>query len=152
MKITIIIGPRRCGKLHKAREMAAQRGPCWFEFQPNTDNKKYISPRLVERDGKPSPADGKRRKTTAMIFPNAHEFSAEQFMHGAGFAVDNDADIILTTIGTKSVDMFNGRPVWIDKLIVSDLAEVIELHPQTPASKDFARICAVIDGKPCPTA
>ena len=152
MKVTIIVGPRRCGKLHKAREMAAQRGSCWFEFQPSSGGEKYVHPQLVGKDGKPLIADGSRHVPSAMVFPGAHEFSAEQFMYGAGFAVDNDADIILTTIGTKSVDMFNGRPVWIDKLIVSDLAEVIELHPQTPASKDFARICAVIDGKPCPTA
>jgi len=133
MKVTIIIGPRRCGKRTKARELARAKGKRWLE--------------CFERDGKfdMAPWDEGNGVQVAYVFPNAQRMTHEEFVRLAAGACENDADLILTTVGTAACKMFNGRPVWLDKLIVSGIAEVIELQPQTEAQKDFARICAIIE-------
>lgn len=146
MKVTIIIGPRGCGKLAKAREMAERRSPQWREcYAPPDGGPGAVNYRVLKKDGKPPPADGKQHKVSAFIFANAHEFTADQFLRASGYALDGDADLILTTVGNRECKMFNGRPAWLDKLIASGIAEVIELQPQTEAQKDFARICAIIE-------
>lgn len=143
MKITVIMGPRRCGKLTKARELAAQRSEYCCVYR--APFKSELVRGLVQgKDGKPPPADGKNHEVGAFIFADAHEFTADQFMRASGY-LDSDADLILTTIGAASCTMFNDRPVWLDRLIASGIAEVIELQPQTAAQKDFARICAIIE-------
>lgn len=126
--------------------MAEQRSPQWREcYAPPGNDPSSVNYRVLRRDGKPPPVDGKRRVVGAFIFANAHEFTADQFLRASGYALDSDADLILTTVGTAACKMFNGRPVWLDKLIASGIAEIIELQPQTKAQKDFARICAIIE-------
>lgn len=145
MKVTVIMGPRRCGKLAKARELAAQRSEYCRLYRAPLESE-LLRGFLQGKDGKPPPADGKNHEVGAFIFADAHEFTADQFMRASGYALDSDADLILTTIGAASCTMFNDRPVWLDRLIASGIAEVIELQPQTEAQKDFARICAIVEG------
>ena len=133
MKVTIIIGPRRCGKRTKARELARAKGKRWRE--------------CLECDGKfeMEPWDKDDGMPVAYVFPNAQRMPHEEFVRLAAGACENDADLILTTVGPAACKMLNGRPVWLDKLIASDIVELIELQPQTDAQKDFARICAIIE-------
>ena len=144
MKVTIIIGPRRCGKHTKARELAAQKSDVWLEYQ-NAPGTSIWQARPGYKDNKPQPADGKKQTIGALLFIDAHEMPHREFLRRAGDAVRYGADLILTACGTLACNMHNGRPAWLDALMLSDMAEVIELQPQTDAQKDFARICAIIE-------
>lgn len=143
MKITVIMGPRRCGKQNKARELAAQKSGVWLEYQ-NAPGTSIWQARPGYKDNKPPPADGKKQTIGSLLFIDAHEMPHTEFVRRAGDAVRYGADLILTSIGGDDV-LRNGRPVWLDRLIASGIAEVIELQPQTAAQKDFARICAIIE-------
>ena len=132
MKITIIVGPRRSGKTSKARELASARGEVWREYEcaPGTT---VLKGREVMKDGKPPPT-GMRYRLTALLFENAHETTADMFLRMAGKAVDDDADLIVTTAPPSAE-----CAAWICKLMQMEGAEVITM-PSCAPSLSMARM------------
>jgi len=146
MKVVVITGPRGCGKLARARELARERGTFWREYFTRGNRADgFTWHDMTFRGGgyQMSATVNGPHEASAFVFADAHEFTAEQFMKAAAFAAEANVDVLLTTIGARG--KWDACPHWLDRLILSDAVELVELQPETESQRSFVRICGVIE-------